>query len=77
MLGLVWKCSSLPNITESDNSTKYFHNYANYQKVVNIIWEIKDSSGRVWYAHENIAKNKKDHFSNILKNIRVVLSPKY
>jgi hypothetical protein len=63
-----WRIKSRETrLMEGYNNMKYFHNYVNYHKVVNMIWEITDLNGRVRSYFGEIVEAGKYHFSNIFR----------
>jgi hypothetical protein len=52
-------------IKEGDNNTKFFHQFANYRRNLNTIWEIKDEEGNVAVSFEDKAKLGVIFFSNL------------
>jgi hypothetical protein len=56
-------------IQEGDNNIIFFHNYANYRKVINTINDICDEDGCKNYSFEEIVEARKVYYSNILKSL--------
>jgi len=52
-------------IKEGDNNTKFFHQFANYRRNLNTIWEIRDELGNVIVSFEEKAKIEVNFFNNL------------
>jgi hypothetical protein len=52
-------------IKEGDNNTKFFHQFANYRRNLNTIWEIKDEQGNVAVSFEDKENLGVNFFNNI------------
>jgi hypothetical protein len=52
-------------IKEGDNNTKFFHQFVNFRRNLNTIWEIKDEQGNVAASFEDKEKLGVNFFSNL------------
>jgi hypothetical protein len=52
-------------IKEGDNNTKFFHQFVNYRRNLNTIWEIKDEEGNVAVSFEDKSNLGVNFFSNL------------
>jgi hypothetical protein len=51
-------------IKQRDNNSKFFHQYVNYRKNVNTIWEIEKSDGTMVHSFKDKAEEGARHFFN-------------
>jgi hypothetical protein len=60
-----WRTKSRALWIKGDNNTKFFHQYVNFRRNLNSIWEIKDEQGKVVASFEDNAKLGVNFFNNL------------
>lgn len=54
-------------LTEWDDNTKFYHNFANVRKVINTIWALNNEQGHLVSSQKDLTKLSIEHFRNIYK----------
>jgi hypothetical protein len=62
-----WGLKSRAIWLEGDNNNIVFHNFVNYRKNLNSIWEIKDQNGQMISSFKEISKAGKGYFCILFK----------
>jgi len=58
-------------IQKGDDNTKYFYYYVKHLKHTNSLWQLEEYDGRHVTGFGNLARAGVNHFSSVLKRMRV------
>lgn len=68
-----WRLKSRATwLSQGDNNTKFFHNYANQRRITNSIWKIKDAGGELDSDKKYLEKDAVQHFKEVYSKDRAV-----
>ena len=56
-------------LAQGDANRKYFHQFVDFRRITNAMWEIKNEMGELIKGQENLEEDAQRYFKNIYKDV--------